>query len=218
MITTLNILAELVIRPLVGGDEPSDSPYNKAFVIEELRMALNEDLKLERLKRRAQDDDRSNIAQMIATYEDVVVQIQKTTARAYIDLPTNFLSLERNKGIVSVSAMDKPLNAFIRVDHPSVTSRLPHSHFENIGTQGYYVEGLRIYFMRDIKKEKIDKILLKLLVAAPDTIRPDDALPVLPENVGRILDLVRQRVSNKAPQDRIADNNPNLRQTNESRK
>ena len=215
MIETLGTLAERIIRDLSGGDIPSDSPYKFEFVIEHVRDAMAEDLKLEMIQRRGQggkEDDRSPVTQFIATYPDVAVKVETLTGRSYIDLPTAYPSLKFNKGIYWISKMQS-MKPFIPVAYPSVVLQLSHGDFER-DNWGYYAEGLKVFFLRDMTKDEIKKVLLKLIVPAADTLGPDDPLPLLPENVGRIMDTVKQRIQNRALQDRLNDNNPNLRATN----
>lgn len=217
---TLNILQERLIRKLSGGDIPNDTPYDPAFAIEVIRDAMNEELKREILTRRGGDsDDKSAVSQYIYSYS-VDVQVDTVTRRAYAALPSYFLSLKYNKGIravIPLSASSDILKGMIRIDNPTVTSRLPHADLEQ-NNQGYYTEGMTVYFMRDIKRDRIDKVYIKLLVAAPITMGWDDPLPLTPESLGRIMDIAEQRMMERVPQDRIADENPNLRATNESRK
>jgi hypothetical protein len=214
MIYTLNILTELIIRDLSGGDIPNDSPYSWDAVTAHVRNALREDLKLELLQRRAgREDDRTPVTQYIATYKDVEVQVEQETYRVFIDLPSSYMSLKHNKGIHAISPMKSPNAWMIPVANPGVTAHLQHADFER-DNYGYYVEGQKVFFMRDIIKDNIKKVLLKLIVPAPDTIGADDPLPVIPENVARIIDMVKNRILNKNVNDRLNDGNPNLRPQN----
>lgn len=213
MIYTLNILKERVIRDLSGGDIPDDSPYNGDHIIAHIVDAAREDLKIELLPKRGQPSNKATIQLYIATYEDVPVQVEKSTARVYIDLPSLHMTLKYNKGIHAVSPMKSPLNRYIQVQNPGVTSRLPHGDFERQNV-GYYQEGLKIFWMRDIKKDEVNTVLLKLLVPAPDTWTFDEPLPLIAENVARILDMVKNRIKNPGVNNRLNDGNPNLRPAN----
>lgn len=217
--TTLNILQERVIKELSGGEIPNDTPYDPDFVIMTVRDAMNEDLKLELLgKRTGQTDDKSAVSQYIATYPSIELQFDTVTKRVYAELPSYWLTLKYNKGIHSISKNEGSLQPYIRISNPGITSHLPHANYENIGNAAYYMEGLRAYWMRDIKRDGERFVMFKLIIAAPITIGLDEPLPLLPESLGRIIDVVKARILNKFPQDRIADNNPNLRATNEQRK
>jgi len=218
--TTINQEVELIIRRLSGGDVPDDSPYDPDYIAKEYRDAMREDLKLEILQRRqGHQDDKISVGLFVATYV-VDVLIDDVSKRAYIGVSENFLSLKHNRGIhdvVPVKPEAKHLQqSMVQVANPQVSAHLPIGDVE--GIYMYYLEGMRIFFVRDIKRDKIFKVFLKLIVPAPDSIGNNDPLPVLPENVARIRDIVAQRVVNKFPQDRIADGNPNLRAVNEQPK
>jgi len=214
MTDTLAMIAERVIRDLSGGDIPSDSPYKMEFVIAHVRDTIREDWKLEMLNRRGGgEDDRTAITQYIATFPNIEVKIETSTFRAYIDLPSNYTSMKFNRGVFAISRMNQPNKRMIPVANPGVTSQLPHGDFER-DNFGYYTEGLKSFFTRDIKKDGIDKVLLKLLVPAPDTWGINDPLPIIPENLGKIMDIIKMRVQNKFPNDRLNDNNPNPRAAN----
>lgn len=215
MIDTLATIAERVIRRLSGGDIPSDSPYKVEFVIADVRDALRADLKLELLERRAgKEDDRTPITQYIATYEDVAILEEKSTYRTFIPIPSNYVSMKHNKGIHWVASMKTPEIRMIPVANPSVSRNLPHFNLERQNF-GYYVEGMKIYWTRNILKDKHTKALLKLIVPAPDTWGINDPLPLLPENVARIIDgVVARNLNPKVPQERLNDGNPNYRAAN----
>lgn len=215
MIDTLGTTAERVIRRLSGGDIPSDSPYKMEFIVADVRDMFRADLKLEVLERRTgQEDDRTPVTQYIATYFDIPVQLEILTKRAYIDMPSNYMSLKHNKGIHWVASMRTPNRKMILIANPSVAINLPQADLERLN-YGYYVEGLRIYWMRDIMKDKEMKVLLKLLIPAPDTWTIDMPLPVLPENVSRVIDaVVAKNLNPKVPQERLNDGNPNYRAAN----
>ena len=219
MIDTLGTIAERVIRRLSGGDIPSDSPYKMEFVIEDVRDALAEDLKLEILQRRGAggaEDDRTPVTQAIATYLNIAVKEDPVTKQVYIDLPSNYMSLKFNKGIHWVADMRTPLVQMIPVANAGVTVNLPHADMER-QSYGFYVEGQKLLWIRNILRDKVTKVLVKLIVAAADTLGVDEPLTVLPENVARVIDRVvqMQQMNPRLPQDRLNDNNPNLRPQNQ---
>ncbi len=217
MIDTLGTIAERVIRRLSGGDIPSDSPYKMEFVVEDVRDALAEDLKLEMLQRRGQggvEDDRTPVTQAIATYLNVVVKEDPITKQVYADLPSNYMSLKHNKGIHWVADMRTPLVQMIPVANAGVTVNLPHADMER-QSYGFYVEGLKLLWIRNILRDKVTKVMVKLIVASADTLGIDEPLPVLPENVARIIDrVIGMQMNPRLPQDRLNDNNPNIRAQN----
>jgi len=128
-----------------------------------------------------------------------------------VELPP-YMSMKFNNG-VRISPMKAPNKRFIPISNPGVTSNLLHGDLER-ESQGFYLEGQKAFFMRDITRDEIKKVLLRIVMAAPESLGIDDPLPLLPENIGRIKDLVKARVQNKVANDRLNDNNPNPRVTN----
>lgn len=214
MIETLGTIGERIIRGLSGGDIPSDSPYKMEFVIADIKDALREDLKLEILQRRSgREDDRTPVTQYIATYPNVLIQWDAVTKRCYFDLPSSYMSLKHNKGIHWVADARTPHLQMIPVANPGVTIHLPHADMERVN-YAFYIEGLKGFFLRNVLRDKLQKLLLKLIVPAPDTWTIDMPLPVLPENIARVMDVVKNRQLMRVPQDRLNDGNPNLRPAN----
>lgn len=224
--TTLREEVELCMRRLSGGPVPNDSPYDRNYVAREYRDAMREDTKLEIWRRKQQGDagdDKTHIGQFVASYK-VSLAIDEMTSRIFVNIPDNFLSLKYNRGIYDVLIIDPKakhlMNSILMCDNPNVMSHLPAGD-PDLSPEVYfaYLEGPRIFFTRDIKRDKITDVILKLIVPGADIYDWDDALPVLPENVARIRDIVCERMMKPGrPQDRIADNNPNLRATNEAQR
>jgi hypothetical protein len=218
---TLRILAERAIREIVGGDIPSDCPYDMDYAMETWRDVMRSDHKMELFTRRHGDsDDKSPVPQYIATYK---VAVEKDLAvsqlRVYAKLPDYFMTIKYNRGIWTVSEEKQSLTPMIRTMHPHVTSRLSHQHELEGESYIYYVEGMNVFWMRDILKDKITHVLIKLIIAAPSMYGPDDILPIIPDNVDAMMEKVKLKIVNKyQQQDRIADGNPNLRATNEQSK
>lgn len=215
MTPTIQILAERVIRRLSGGDIPNDSPYDIDFIKADVRDAMREDLKLEILTSRDQrDNNRGAVTSYLATYPPIKVLFDNVTSRAYITLPeAGYMNLKYNKGIHAVSNVKTPLKRMIPIANPGVTSNLPHADLER-NNFGYYAQGNKIFWMRNILAEQITDVLVILVIPAPESIGDNDILPLLPENISRIIDMVVKRNMPTVPQDRIDDNDPNLRKLN----
>lgn len=214
--TTLRELSERTIRDLVGGDIPQDSPYDMDYVIATWRDVIRADLKQESLtKRHGADDDKSAIAQFIATYK-VAVQNPNDEGKVWASLPDYFQTLKHNGGIYAVGyKIGGVMKWMIRTDNPYVTDRLSHKHEIEGDTYLFYAEAMTVVFPRDIKKDKITEVFIKLITAAPDKFGPDDILPILPDSIFDLMTKVKMQILNKFQQDRIDDGNPNLRATNE---
>lgn len=223
--TTLREEVELIRRRIAGGDIPDDFPYDEDFVAREYRDAMREDCAaVEKTKRSSGDggreDDKSPIAQFIYTYK-VEVIVDPLSKRICADIPDDFMRMKWNRGVHAVHPLkpeSKHLEAAMLYDHnPEVSAHLPIGNAE--GFYSYYIEGFKIFFPRDIKRDGVNHVLVKIILPAPSSFGMDDRLPVIPENVIRIRDLVIQRLMYPGkPQDRIADGNPNLRAVNEQPK
>ena len=206
--TTLRKIAAEIHRILSGGQLSNDSELDERYTIELIRNAMAEILKLQYLTKRQVADDRTHEKMYVATYPKIEVKWDDDTERAYAELPDFYVSLPYNRGVVSVASMDKPLDPMIQKLNPSVSSTLPAGKLQ--GKIGYYVEGLRVYWDEDVRKKNVRKVLVKLIVPAPNTLKNDDNLPVTPEQVGGIIDRVIGWYKAEGIQDRISDSNKDI--------
>lgn len=199
---TIRKIAQEIIRIESGGDQSNDSQLSEAYIILMVRQAANK-LLAPLIYARYNEDDRTGIEMMIATYE---VNVQGTIPNKYIDLPEFYISLPFNKGIRGISPIEDRTNEFIPRHNPAVTRSLPCADLEK-GQHSYFTEGLKVYFDGNFDSKKV---LLKLVVAAPDSIPVDDPLPIYPEMQSDIISMVRQMLLNQPIQDKILDNNKDV--------
>lgn len=206
---TLRQIAGQVHRILNGGQANTDSEYDDRYTVLLIRSAINNILAIQQIMTKRQiADDRSLEKMYIATYPSISVQNDSTTERSYAELPDFYISLPYNRGLVQVSAMDKPLEPMIQIPYPSVSNTLPCGQLQ--GRKGYYVEGLRIYWDELINKKAVQKVLVKLLVAAPDSIGINDPLPITPEQITRVREMVIAEYRQEGVQDKIVDSNKDI--------
>lgn len=205
---TLRQIAAKIHRVLNGGQANTDSEYDDRYTISLVRPAMNEVLAIQWVNRRSSDDDRTLEKMNIATYHSIIVKNDDATGRSYADLPDFYASLPYNRGVHQVSAMDKPLEPMIQRLNPSVTRTLPCGRLQ--GRKGYYVEGLRIYFDKLINKKAVVKVLIKLIVAAPNSLGIDDPLPIIPEQERRIRLMVIEEYRIEGIQDKVVDSNKDI--------
>ena len=204
--TTLRKQAALIHRIINGGVENTDNQYDDNYTAELFRSGMNEVLKMAPLAKRQMNDDRSQETMYVATYPKIEVLFDKDTERSYAELPSFFVSQAYNRGIHMVSAMDKPLEPMIQFLFPAVYTNLPAGKLQ--GRKGYYNEGLRIYWDMKVSELAVKKVLIKLIVAAPDSIGLNDILPITPEQAAAIRDRVIAWYKGQGLQDKIADTNP----------
>jgi hypothetical protein len=208
MATTLKQEAALIHRILNGGQANTDSEYDDRYTAKLFRSAMNEILGLQYIQSRQLADDRTHIKMYVATYPSINVKWDDATERCYADLPDFYISLPYNRGVVQVSSMDKPLEPMIQKRNPSVSAKLPAGRLQ--GQIGYYVEGLKIFWDEKVTKKGVKKVLVKLVVAAPDSFGLDDSLPITPEQAAQCRDRVLNWYRNEGIQDKVVDGNKDL--------
>lgn len=200
---TLRKLAQEVMRLESGGDVSNDSQLSEAYIILMLRQASNKFLQ-GKIYERLNEDDRSGLQLMTVTY---TVDVQGDNPNKYIDLPEFYMNLPFNKGLAAVAPVEDPTNFFIPRLNPSVSRTLPCADLEP-GQYSYWSKGLKVYFDGD--QVDFGKVLVDLVVASPDSIGADDALPIYPEQQYDLILLARQLLVNQPIQDKILDNNKDV--------
>jgi hypothetical protein len=202
MSVTIRKIAQEVIRLESGGSPSIDSELNEGYVMLLVRQASNRFLKNMILENLSQDD-RSTLPLMVVRYEVVVAG---TDPNKYITLPDFYIHLPFNKGLRGVALVEDPTNEGIPRHNPGVSRNLPCADLEP-GQFSYYTEGLKVYFDDNFE---YGKVLLKLVVASPDSIAADDSLPIYPEHQADLIMMVRQMIANSPIQDKVLDNNADI--------
>ncbi len=202
MSITIRKLAQEVIRLESGGDRSIDSQLSEGYVMQMVRQASNRFLKNMVLENLA-EDDRSTLPLMVVRYE---VNVAGTNPNKYITLPDFYIHLPFNKGLRGVALVEDPTNEGIPRHNPGVSRNLPCADLDP-GQFSYYTEGLKVYFDDNFE---YGKVLLKLVVASPDSIAADDSLPIYPEHQSDLILMVRQMIANQPIQDKVLDNNADI--------
>lgn len=199
---TLQQLAWEVIRLESGGSQSDDSELSEAYVIKMLRQAANK-LLSPIIYNNLNSDDRGTLPLVIASY---TVDVQGSHPNRYLDLPEFYQSLPFNKGLYGIAPVDNRSKHFIPRHNPGVSYGLPCADLDP-GMSSYFTEGLRVYFDDEMA---LKKVLVKLLVVAPDNIAKTDSLPIFPEMQADLILMVRQMLANTPIQDRRLDGNADL--------
>jgi len=201
MITLQKVAAE-IIRLESGGSQSDDSELSEAYVILMCRQAANK-LLVPIIYNQLNGDDRGTLPLVIASY---TVDVQGSHPNRYIDLPEFYQALPFNKGLYGIAPVDNRSKHFIPRHNPGVSYGLPCADLDP-GMYSYFTEGLKVYFddVMDLKK-----VLVKLLVVAPDNIAKTDSLPIYPEMQADLILMVRQMIANTPPQDRRLDGSPDI--------
>lgn len=198
MSVTIRKIAQEIIRLESGGSPSNDSELNEGYVMTMVRQASNKFLKNMVLENYA-DDDRSTLPLMVVRYE---VDVAGTNPNKYITLPDFYIHLPFNKGLRGIALVEDPTNEGIPRHNAAVSRNLPCADLDP-NQFSYYSEGLKVYFDDNFE---YGKVLLKLVVASPDSIAADDSLPVYAEHQADLILMVRQMISNRPPQDKVLDN------------
>lgn len=207
---TLKEFSWEIIRILSGGQQSKDTEYDVRYVSELIRTAMNEVIPMEVIRKRSLADDRTAIRMYIASYPNIKIQYDDATNRSYANIPEFYQSMVYGKGVYGVSFMDKPYDPMIPQHNPEVSSRISAGSLQ--GKVGYSVEGYKIWWNKKMggKGKDAIQVLIRLVVAAPDTIGLDDNLPIIPEQKALIQDRVLQWIRQEGIQDKIADENKDL--------
>lgn len=178
-----------------------DSPFDLGYTMRLVRQAANTFLGPMILDNMA-NDDRSTLHMLIVGYE---VDVLGETTHRYSNIPEFYQRLPFNKGLKGIAPIEEPDNEFIPRHNPTVSRNLPCGDAEQGST--YWTEGLKVFYDKEIE---LGKVLMKLLVVAPDSIGPDDPLPIFPEMQFTIITMVRQMYANRPLQDKMLDGNADI--------
>jgi hypothetical protein len=200
---TKNKLAEEIQRiyaRFLDKDNPSD-----VIDIREVKLVLeqsiNKVLKLqvaESFKAGFVDIPRCNLIEYTcATVSD------PTNSRSYIALPSIPLTLPMDMGVWSISAPTAAATPYIPIPAQdilvfgTIASGTNVSYLE--GQVGYYVQGKRLYFTKDITLSAngtISSVKVNLIVADFDQYTDTELLPISPEVVTTVINEVLTVISN----------------------
>lgn len=194
---TLRQLAFTGISRLQGGDRTTTSEYSVQDIIFKLRGICNESLKADYVTKYA-DSDKSAIPQCIASYE---LDLQNDPDCAYVTISELPINLAFNRGMHrifqrSFHQAGNPTDKEFTLSHqPAIGLKTRTARYPTINI--CWQEGFKIKFFNVYAEPgTTDKIIVQLIVAAPDSIGEDDALPIPPEWSTRILDRLAQQELN----------------------
>lgn len=199
--TTKYRIAEQVQRlyaRFLDKDNPSDVIDIREVMLL-VRQSLNKVLKLqvaESFKAGEYDIPKCNLLQYTcATVSD------SANSRAYIVLPAIPITLPMDMGIWSISAASAALAPYLPIPSQDILVFGTVANGTNVsaleGQVGYYVQGKRVYFTKDITTSGnglISSVIVNLFVADFDVISDTEMLPVSPEVESAIIDDVLQSI------------------------
>ncbi len=179
-------------------DNPSDV-IDIREVILLLRQSINKVLKLqvsESFKAGEYDVPKCNLLEYTCA-----VTSQSSNNRAYITLPATPISLPMDMGIWSISAANSALNPYLPIPSQDVLVFGTIANGTNLsyleGQVGYYLQGTRVYFTKDITtvaNGSITSVTVNLLVMDFSKITDNEMLPISPDVESAIIDDVLQSI------------------------
>ncbi len=202
---TLNSIAHEIKDRLSGGNASQDIQLDERDIVIRIREKLNELLRLTNFEN-TKSGDRNGMLLYVATYADREVKEDEEQKHVYCELPENFVNLPHTKGIHSVHPKGSPDEVLVRSNNNYVSRHLPVSHMEL--KPSYFLEGNRIIFRKkNFKHNSWKNMVIKLIVAAPESYGLNDPLPVYSDQVGVIVDQLTQYFSAPTIQDTLNDGN-----------
>jgi len=199
---TLRKIAQEAMRLESGGDLSEDTRFSEAYTILMARQAANKMIS-PLIYANMNEGDRGNLPLLIVGIQATVTG---TVPNRKITLPETYNNLAFGKGLVGIAPVEDPTHHFIPRNNPSVSRNLPCADLEP-GQNSFYTEGLTAYFDENMDKKVV---LVKVQMAAPDSIGPDDNLPIYPEMEYDIIMMVRQMLRDQPVQDKVLDNNSDI--------
>lgn len=177
---TLRQLAAIHIDRMVGGDKKTIDRISYQDIIAKIRIILNEILKAN-IYQRYLEGDKSSGGMCIASY---TLPIQNSNEEyPYIELPEFYIELPNNRGIDRIYLLKpKKIGGESRTEITILntpSSSLQTRTIKYCGLHCCWIEGYKIKFYNIYNDpDNNTKIVINLVVAAPDKIGEDDALPI----------------------------------------
>ena len=132
-----------------------------------------------------------------------VVTSEPDNTRAYIELPAVPLTLPLDMGVWSIASATGALTPYIPIPAQDVLVFGTIATGNNVsyleGQVGYYVQGKRVYFTKDITQVAnggITSVKTNLVVSDFDKFTDNELLPISPEVVTAVINDVLETISN----------------------
>jgi hypothetical protein len=202
---TLGIIAQQAIRRLVGGNQSKDSQLDRREVVLKLRQIMNEKAKISFFENYKLGEAAIE-GQYVATYLNIDIQKDTDRNEQYSEIPVSYVALPKGRGIREVSPMKGNCNPFAILQHGAkgIYRTLPAGELQ--GHIGCYPEGNRIYYSGNPISKGFNKVLMKLAVAAPDSLDESAPIPIDASIENQLVNELVVFFQNKVQQDKLNDN------------
>ena len=202
MITKYKLAEEIqrIYARFLDRDNPSDVIDLREILLI-LEQSINKVLKLqvaESFKAGFVDIPRCNLIEYTCT-----VTSDSNNTRAYINLPAIPLTLPLDMGVWSIAATNAALTPYIPIPAQDVLVFGTIATGNNVsyleGQIGYYVQGKKVYFTKDITQASngsISSVIVSLVVSDFDKFTDNELLPISPEVITAVTNEVLLTISN----------------------
>lgn len=206
---TKRMLAYEAIKLKYGGNEPNDSTLDTRDVMLMVTQILNEKVKKNFFENYKMDSDGVD-GQYVSAFPSIAVTKDNDRSEYYSVLPSIYVALPNGRGVKQVSQMKNQRDIFIirSNGNKGIYSPLAAGYLE--GRIGCYPEGRKIWYDSDMQKKNVNAVLIKLVVAAPDSIGEDDFLPMDAAEANSVVKEVFALLMSRQPQDKLNNNNEQL--------
>lgn len=204
--TTLRKEAFLIKDELAGGNSSIDDQLDVRDIIMQYKAEMSNLLQLMFYDNMSLGD-KSVIPVYVAFYPDIEVKLDTQDDCRYIDLPSSYMQLPHNKGIVKMNPSKTPEVQIYKSNNPYVAKDLPGvANFE--GSPWGWPEGTKFKFAQNNwNVDAWQKVNVKLLIPGPDSLGENDTLPIIPNQVSEIRRRVKEYFSREVIQDVLNDGN-----------
>lgn len=208
MATTLYKIAEQVQRMISGGQPSADTAVKIQELIIAVQQSFASAVKANLFQNKAEGEYDINGA-FIYSFDNVPVYYDTNKQLYYSEMPSTYVALPNEMGIVQVSSMQSQFKAFVRVNPNFLTQSYGLKIAGLLGNKGYWAENNKLYFVNMDKLNANANVLIKLVVAL-DSIDPyEDEIGLPPEIQDLIINAVYQKYINvevSVPEDTINNN------------
>lgn len=192
MATTLYRIAEQAQRRLAGGQPTSDTAVKIQELIIAAQQAFAQIVKINLFENRRNGEYDVN-GSFIYSFDDVPVLFDTQKDLYYSELPSTYIALPNEMGIVHVSSMKSQFKGFVRVNPNFLAQSYGLKISGLLGNKGYWAENNKIYYVNMDKLNANNNVLLKLVVGL-DSIDPyEDEIGISPEIQDQIVESIYQK-------------------------
>ena len=204
-VTSKYKLAEQALRIISGGTPTNDAQVTMQEVMIGVSQAFGSVVRNNYFEGKAIGEPMVN-GNFVYTFEDVDIKRDNSKSLYYSILPATTITLPYDMGVFQVSKMKDQNHAFVPLPNGFMPLfyGLDSSTLE--GRIGYFVEDGRIYFPNMNAKNKVEKVLMKL-VAPLGGIGDEDEVNIPDDMQLEIVKIVTQMYAAEraAPHDEISD-------------